>query len=104
MTANGEVIAFNPDDFTVGDLEDFEDIVGVPFDEAFKEVATKDEDGKVIRDEKGRPVKTVKMGAKTLKALVYLTKRAENPDFTLEDARKVKVSELVMGTEVDPKD
>lgn len=74
-------LAVDLDALTIGDLEDFEDIVGVPFDEA--EAAS------------FRSVKAIK-------ALVFLTMRKTNPGFTLDDARNVKVSALQLGTEEDP--
>lgn len=80
-----EQIRFSEDDLTIGDLEDFEEIVGASIDDAFQ-------DGKSV-------------STKTLKAVVFITKRRDNPDFTLEDARKVKVSELVLEpSKADPTD
>ncbi len=85
-------LALDPDTLTIGDLEDFESVVGRPIFEALAPKAQLDDDGNVIRDEKGRPVKSVQMDAKSLKAIVWITSRRDNPDFTLEDARNVKVS------------
>ena len=82
----GEALRINPNDLTIGDLEDFEDICGMPFSEAFK---TK-------LDANGQDTGMAMVTAKALKAVVYVAKRKANPDFTLEDAAKVKVSELVM--------
>lgn len=95
---------FNPDDLTIGDLEDFEDITGQTFDEAFKSVPVKDDEGNIERDDKGRPVKAVKVTAKVIKALVYVIYRKDDPDFTLDDARNVKITALNMlgGDDEDP--
>lgn len=91
-------LTINPADMTIGDLEDFEDIVGISMDKAFKPVPLLDEAGERVYelDEKGvnRPATTVDVSTKALKALIYIVNRMENPAFTLEDARKVKVSEL----------
>lgn len=70
----------NLDDLTIGDLEEIEDVVGETSDSIFK----------------GTP------SAKALKAIVYVICRRENPEFTLEDAAKVKVSDLSGGKVADP--
>ena len=87
-------IKFDEDNLTLGDLEDFEDTVGVGLFEALKPVTVIGEDGKPERDEKGAPVQEVNLTAKALKALVWIVLRAERPNFTLEDARNVKVTAL----------
>lgn len=94
-----EKLKFSPDDLTVGDMEDFEEIVGEPLDVALSERAVLMPNGEIEKDEKGRPVKRVQLNAKALKALIYIVKRADNPDFTLADARGVKVSEIDLGGE-----
>jgi hypothetical protein len=68
--------------------------VGAPLHEALKAVPEKDDDGKIVTDESGRPVTTVKMSAKALRHLVWIIKRADDPTFTAEDARSVRVGEL----------
>lgn len=84
-----EPLKFRPEDFTVGDLEDFEEITGQPLAEL---IAT-------FEKAKG----TVLPPAKVLKALVFLVKRSANPDFKIEDARNVKVGEIIMDySPVDP--
>ena len=62
--------------FTIGDLEDFEDIVGKPYAQVFAEGA------------EGQ------LSAKAMTALVYITQRREDPNYTLDDARKEKVAAL----------
>lgn len=81
---------------TIGDLEDFEDVTGVPLTEALKEHPVKDAENNTVRDDEGRPVTEAKFTAKTLKALVWIGSRHDNPDFSLEDARNVRVTELVL--------
>jgi hypothetical protein len=95
-------LRINPDDFTIGDLEDFESITGTTFEKALAAKVQFDEDGNKVVDAKGRPVKAVEMNTTVLKALIYLSERATNPDFTIDDARKVKVSELQFGSETEP--
>lgn len=104
-------LVFNENELTIGDLEDFEDAIGVPLAEALKPVSVRDEEGNLVRDEKGRPVQEVQMSARVLKGLVWIASRQENPEFTLADARNVKVTELDIiradgdaEAEADPKD
>ncbi len=92
-------LRIDPDALTIGDLEDFEDGVGVPLYDALKPVVVKDDEGKVVLDEpdeKGRqrPLTEVKISSKALKHLVWIIQRNTNPDFTLTDARNVKVGNL----------
>ena len=99
-------LVFNENDLTIGDMEDFEDAVGVPLTEALKPVKVRDDEGNLVRHscaesgcdesckDNGRPEETVNMTAKVLKALIWIASRQDNPDFTLEDARNVKVTEL----------
>jgi hypothetical protein len=85
----------NPDAMTIGDLEDFEEITGKPFDKVLAgTVARDDETGDILKDDRGRPIREVSMRAVDLKALIFVTQRAINPEFTIEDARKVRVTDL----------
>lgn len=87
----------DPDAMTIGDLEDFEAVTGKPFDKVLAGTIARDEEtGEVIKDEKGRPVREVSMRAVDLKALVYVTQRKVNPEFSLEDARNVRITELTL--------
>lgn len=57
---------------TVGDVEDIEEICGKQLDELdFKTPS-----------------------AKLMKAIIYINGRRDNPDFTLEEARQVKLAEV----------
>lgn len=89
-------LTINPDDLTIGDMEDFEEGVGKPLHEALKPVPATDEDGNKLFDEKGRPEMTVQLSAKSLRYLIWIVKRHSDPSFTAEDARKVKVGQLVI--------
>lgn len=64
----------NPDDFTLGDIEDFEGYCGQPFELLLGKGAV--------------------VSGKVLTALIWIIKRRENPKYTPEDARKVKLSEF----------
>lgn len=77
-----EEVLFDLNELTIGDLEDLEDIVGVPFDQINME----------------RP------SMKVAKAMIYIVKRRTDPDFTLEDARDIRVSELQDSLNVRPTD
>lgn len=87
-------LRIDPDDLTIGDLEDFEDFIGTPFNEAFKPRPVVDENGERVFDAKGRPEMSVQVTAKVLRCLVWIVRRKVDPAFTLEDARNVRVSQL----------
>lgn len=89
-------LKFDPDSLTLGDLEDFETYVGNSIDEVIKPVPAVDDDGNRVYDDRGRPEMTTKVPTKALICLVWLVKRADDPGFTIEDARKVRVSALSM--------
>ncbi len=125
-------IVFDENTLTIGDLEDFEDAIGMSLTTALKPIPVRDaETGEVVRHdcrndecegavnddgfcrENGRPLQTVDMKAKVLKGLIWIANRQENPEFTLADARNVKVTELDIvrlddegdaSPEADPKD
>lgn len=96
-------LVVDPDEFTIGDLEDFEDAVGVPLGEALKPRPVRDEEtGEVVRNpETGRPELEVQVSSKALRHLVWIVKRQTDPDFTAEDARKVKVAALELVSKGD---
>lgn len=93
-----EKIALNidPDELTIGDLEDFEDVVGKSVDEVIRPVPVLDVDGNRKFDSKGRPEMTTKVPAKALRALVWIIRRKAEPEFTFEDARNIRVTSLVL--------
>lgn len=83
-----DVLKIDPDDLTIGDLEDFEDITGQSFDQAFQANGNG----------------TAHVSAKAIKAMVFLVKRRDDPSFTLDDARNVKIGALDIATKEDPTD
>lgn len=86
----------DPDAFTLGDMEDFEEVTGKTLKEALKPVPKYDDEGNREFDEKGRPLSEAAVTAKVLTALVWVAHRSNgHPDFTLAEARKVRVTELV---------
>lgn len=97
-------IRFNEDDLTIGDLEDFETVAGASLFDALKPVPVRDEEGNVVKDEKGRPVAETQLSAVALKALVWIVLRQERPGFTLDDARNIKVTALELVTSDDDAD
>lgn len=96
-------LKLNPDDLTLGDLEDFEAYTGLTIDEVVKPVPVFDDEGNRVFDDKGRPEMTMKVGSKSLVCLVWLSQRKQDPAFTIQDARNVKVTALVIdsGSEAD---
>lgn len=105
MSDTGFTLTINPDEFTIGDLEDFEDVAGMSFGAAVKSTPALDDEGNKTFDEKGRPLTETNIAAKSLKALVWIVKRHDIPGFTVEDARAVKINALeIVESEADPKD
>lgn len=94
-------LRIDPDALTIGDLEDFEEVVGEPLYDSLQAKPVLDHDGNKVLDEKGRPELATKISTKALKALIWITQRVENPEFTIEDARNVRVGalEIVAGDE-----
>lgn len=90
VTTNGtKPLRFSVDSITVGDMEDIEEATGKPFGEIINQLTSTNG--------------SLSVPVKTLKALVWIIYRQEHPDFTLDDARKIKVSELeLVLTEPDP--
>ena len=69
-------ISLDMDALTLGDLEDFEGIAGRGITEALADY------------------QAGKASMKEVIGLVWICQRAESPEFTLDDARKVKLTEL----------
>lgn len=82
MVEEAKPLRFSVDHITVGDMEDLEEITGTPFGELLDLLGKAESGG------------TMSIPIKVLKALVFIIYRQDNPDFTLDDARKVKVTEL----------
>lgn len=85
-------IKLDPEALTFGDMEDFEEVSGSPLMEAFANV--------------GKSGEMATLKAKDLVALVWICGRAEDPEFTLDQARRVRMSdiEVEVGTDADPTD
>lgn len=66
-------LSINPDDLTLEELEVLEETLGTGIDGAFAD---------------GKPK------AKAMRVIIWLMKRREDPDFTLEDAGKLRLSDL----------
>lgn len=96
MSTTTETVSLrvDPDILTIGDLEDFEDVVGAPLYDVLQPRPVRDEFGKKVLDADGRPELQTQIPTKALKALIWITQRMEKPGFSLDDARSVKVSAL----------
>lgn len=70
------------DAFTLGDIEDFEEASGVTFMQLHS--ALQNNDYSVL-------------SGKIIKALAWIMKRHEDPDFTLEQAREVSLGDVDLG-------
>lgn len=82
-----ERLQLNLDDVSLGDIEDFEDYTGMSF---------------AVLDQVKDPEKAASMSAKVFTGMALLALRHENPDATIEEARKVKVSQLMGAVDDDP--
>jgi len=75
----------DPDNLTLGDMEDFEAVAGRGLTEAMEDY------------------KAGTISMKEVVGLVWICGRAANPAFTLDDARRLKVTDLeVEVAEPDP--
>lgn len=80
----------DPDDLTIGDLEDFKKVAGVSLQKAFPQTKDGAEDADI--------------DPTALKALVWIVKRKADPSFSLTDARDVRITELHIGSGVPSED
>lgn len=87
-------LRFDPDELTLGELEEFEGATGRPLSEVMSEQPVLGADGKPVRDKRGRPVQQVRMRMTEVIALMWLIRRRDEPAFTLDDARGLKVADL----------
>ncbi|XVU22536.1 hypothetical protein ACQPZJ_35445 [Actinoplanes sp. CA-054009] len=91
------VMDFDPDELSMGDMEDFYDLAGRTVEEALTAYPLKDPDtGEKLLDERGRPITGVRIRPKEMTGFIWLTKRREDPTFTYEQARSVKVKQLTI--------
>lgn len=72
-----DVLRLNPDDMSLGDIEEFEAYTGETI-------------GALVDVETGRRQATAKM----LTGMAFLALRQDDPDATIDDARRIKVSAL----------
>lgn len=90
-------IKIDQDALTLGDLEDFEELTGHDLMKVMQEKVVRDENGKPVPDpddEKGRPLTEIQMTAKDLTALLFIVLRNETPDITMDEVRKIKVTDI----------
>lgn len=102
--AEKQNITFDPDEWTLGDLDDFESIAGVTLDEALTPTTVRGPRGDVEKNERGKPIKAVRMSAKVMLAIVYISLRKDDPALTIEAAKQIKVGALVMGGDDSPEE
>lgn len=90
-------VSMDMDDLTFGELEDFEVATGLVMSEAVRSDIVRDKEGRPVPDpddEKGRPLREVKMGVKAMMGMVYLALKRTNPETSFEDIRQMKMSEV----------
>ncbi len=96
-------IVMNPEDLTLGDMELFEEATGQDLFETLKAVPDVDpETGMPIPDpaNPGRPLMTVKVNTKALLGLIYVVLKKDQPDITIEEVKKLKISDFDFQLEV----
>ena len=70
-------ITFNFEELTIGDIEEIENITGKAYED----------------------MDWNKPSMKLMKAMVFISERRKDPEFTIEDAAKVKLVDLKVGEE-----
>ncbi|MFI6609275.1 hypothetical protein [Streptomyces sp. NPDC050507] len=80
---------------------EFKRKTGATIQEAFTPRPKRDGSGKVVKDEKGRPVASDDMDPEHLVALVWLVARKDNPAFTYDDALNIPAVELEVASAED---
>jgi hypothetical protein len=90
VDAPSKPLRFSVNDITVGDMEDIEEITGESFEDVIEKLSA---GGDKLR-----------VPLKVIKAIVFVVKRQSDPDFTLDQARRVKFSELELELEGAPAD
>ena len=71
MTEASEIFELDINSLTIGEIEEIEELGGTSIDEMFSAGAKK---------------------GKALRAIAYITKRRENPEFSWEDAGNLKIN------------
>lgn len=65
-------LSFDPDDLTLGEMIDFEDISGIPIGAFSPE----------------------RLGIRAFLAIVYINGKRSNPNYTLDEAKAVKITSI----------
>ena len=73
-------LTFDVDSMTLGEVEEFEELTGLSLEDLMS----------------GRRT------TKAMSTLIYLQERRTNPEYTIEDARALKISELTVEDAPDP--
>lgn len=81
-------VRLNPAALTFADMEDFEERTGSSLLDVFDGV------------EKPEDIRSLRM--RDLVALLWICVRAEQPEFTYDDARKLRITELEVEIAADP--
>lgn len=90
-------ITMNMDELTFGELEEFELATGLILSDAIKEEIVRDENGRPVPDpddEKGHPLKIIKMGTRAMMGMIYLSVKRDDPTTTFDDIRRMKLGDI----------
>lgn len=97
-----ERIIFQPEKWSLADDEDFEQATGLTIQEAFLPRNMHDGSGSMLKDHRNRPVKRTNLKATVVAAIIWIEKRHEDADFTLEDAREMRKDTFYLDLDDEP--
>jgi hypothetical protein len=102
-------VSLNMDDLTLGDLEDFEKITGLDLMQALTPKPVLDPaTGKTVPDpdpaKKGRPLMAAQIPTKALTGMIFLSIRADNPDITYDEVKRMRDIDFEVVETVDDAD
>lgn len=91
-------VTLNIDDLSFEELEEFEDLTGTVMTDAIGSTIVRDpKTGRAVPDPddpKGKPLREVRMSAKTLGCFIYLGLHRTNPEITYPEVRKMKMADI----------
>jgi hypothetical protein len=85
---------FDPMDFTLKELADFERKVGRTWSQVMAERQVIGPDGKPVRDKRGRPVQQVDFSMEEYTGLMWLIRRRDDPGYTWEQAENLTLRDM----------
>ena len=94
----------DPSSINRNDMKQFKSITGRDFMTTFSERNVLDEDGKVLRDEKNRPMKEIQVTEDDIYTLAFLLNKKVNPEVTQEEVDEIPLAKFTWASDdEDPK-